>query len=82
MVRTQIYLTESEQQALRRLARQTGRTQSELIREAVDRFITHREEGDRSTLLRSAFGVWRYREDLPDFDRLRTEFDRFVADAE
>lgn len=41
-----------------------------MIREAVDRFIAHREEGDRNTLLRSAFGVWRDREDLADLDRL------------
>jgi predicted nucleic acid-binding protein len=27
-----------------------------LIREAVDRFIAHREEGDRNTLLRGRFG--------------------------
>ena len=39
MVRTQIYLTEHEQSALRQLSRQFKQSQSELIRQAIDRFI-------------------------------------------
>lgn len=76
MVRTQIYLTESEQQALRALSRRTGRTQSELIREAVDRLIAQSDRTDRLALLRQARGMWQGREDLPDFAALRRELDR------
>jgi len=76
MVRTQIYLTEQEQCALRELAQRTGRTQSELIREAVDRYIESTEEVDRRALLRQARGMWRSRTDLPDAAELRREFDR------
>ena len=81
MVRTQIYLTEIEQQALRVLSRRTGRSQSELIREAVDQLIAKSEKPDRRALLQQARGIWQAREDLPDFAALRRELDRSGADA-
>jgi predicted transcriptional regulator len=77
MVRTQIYLTGKERAALRDLARQTGKTQSELIRRAVADFICRfkpLEPGDRQALLQQAWGMWRERDDLPDFRALRGEF--------
>ena len=82
MVRTQIYLTEAEQQALRALSRRTGRTQSELIREAVDRLIAQSERTDRLGALRQARGMWQGREDLPDCAALRRELDRSASGPE
>ncbi len=75
MVRTQIYLTEAERERLATLSDETGKSQSELIREAIDRFLSSRSHADRVALLRRARGMWKDREDLPD-SALRGELDR------
>ncbi len=77
MVRTQIYLTEAEQEALRSLARDTGRSQSELIREAIDEMLERQKPVDRRAMMQQARAMWSDRDDLPDLRELRDEFDRF-----
>jgi hypothetical protein len=76
MVRTQIYLTEKERAGLESVSRLTGRKQSELIREAVDRFLDLAEGSQREAVLREAAGLWGDREDLPDFVAVRRSWDR------
>ena len=76
MVRTQIYLTSEERDGLEAMARATGRKQSELIREAVDRWLESAAESGRSAGLQAAAGLWRDRDDLPDFDAVRRSWDR------
>ena len=67
MVRTQIYLEEEQVEALRRLAAQTGRRQSALIRDAVDQLIAQAPvKEDRLTRLRRAFGAWADRNDIDE----------------
>ena len=76
MIRTQIYLTESERAALGVLAATTGKAQSELIRKAVDNLIEQSSEARREAVFNKAAGLWKDRNDLPDFKDLRRQWDR------
>ena len=76
MVRTQIYLTEEQRDELAAIAKTSGRKQSELIREAVDQLIDQAGHGRREAVLREVAGMWKDREDLPDFETLRSGWDR------
>ena len=76
MVSTQVFLTEEEQRALQALARRTGRTESELIRDAVDALLSQSRHADRRSLLHQARGLWENRDDIPDFSAMRREMDR------
>jgi hypothetical protein len=71
VVRTQIYLTEAEQRALRSLASKRKKAQSELIRQAVDEFISRSQRGHRQALRERVFGIWKNRADVPDVRAMR-----------
>ena len=77
MAETEIILTEHERNALQEISQRTGKTENELIRNAVDQFIAKSKNEDRLALMRKARGIWRDREDLPAFDELRREWNRF-----
>jgi hypothetical protein len=74
--RTQIYLSQAERQGLQALALRSGRSQSALIREAIDAFLEQHQPQGRLARLRQARGLWAQRNDLPDWSALRTELDR------
>ena len=76
MVRTQIYLTKDEKEGLGILAKSTGKKQAELIREAVDQLIESASSSHRNTVLNQAVGLWKDREDLPDYTTERSSWDR------
>lgn len=79
MHRTQIYLTDEERKALRVIARRLRKTQSQIIRTAVDRFIDRHIGAKRLESLRQARGIWKDRRDLPDFTKIRRELDRLTT---
>ena len=76
MIRTQIYLTDQQRAELSAISKILGKKQSELIREAVDRYIDQAGNKRRKIVLQDAAGIWKDRTDLPDFTEIRTEWDR------
>jgi predicted DNA-binding protein len=59
MERTQIYLTRRESTALAQLAKQTGRTRSQLIREAITAQYLAGSDPDAATAaLEATAGLW------------------------
>jgi hypothetical protein len=76
MIRTQIYLTDKQRAELAVIAKNTGKKQSVVIREAIDRLIEQTGQTQKKTALRKAAGIWRNRDDLPDFRAIRSEWDR------
>ena len=80
MATAQITLTETESDALQAISQRTGRTQDQLLREAVVSLITQfKPQADRHALLRQARGIWQDRTDLPVLRDLRGELDRFSS---
>jgi hypothetical protein len=78
MFRSQIYLTKTERTQLHELSLQTGRSQSELIRQAIDLFIeiNLKQAQNKLAAVKAIKGIWSDRDDLPDFEKIRNEFDR------
>ena len=76
MIRTQIYLTDKQRVELAVIAKNLGKKQSEIIREAIDRLIDQKGQKQKDTALREAAGIWKNRKDLPDFRGIRSEWDR------
>ena len=76
MVRTQIYLTEKQRNELIAMSRRQGKRQSELIREAVDRFLASSSSRRRQDAVCAAAGIWKNRDDILDFGAVRAEWDR------
>jgi hypothetical protein len=72
MIRTQIYLSDVEKTGLSRIAAQTGMSQSDLIRHAIDAFIEGSQDQDRTRVIQDVAGVWAARKNLPDLRDLRT----------
>ena len=76
MIRTQVHLTERESEELAALSEATGETESELIRRAIDSLIEQSTAKRRDAVLQRAAGIWKDRDDLPDFNAVRSDWNR------
>jgi len=79
MVRTQIYLTQQERAGLASLAKTSGMKLSELVRSAINSLLEHSSQSNRDAVLQATAGLWKDRDDLPDFTVTRTGWDRSKA---
>ncbi len=74
MAGIEINLTEREHSALREISIKTGKSEDQLIHEALNSLIS-RGTSQRASMKR-ARGIWKDRTDLPDFAKIRREWDR------
>jgi hypothetical protein len=72
----QVTLTEQQMQTLHSLALNMGKSETDLIAEAIDRHIA------QQAALQQAKGVWQDRTDLPDSRALREEGNRYSVSTE
>lgn len=72
--RTQIYLTKRETAALARAAKATGRTRSQLIREAIEASYLAARSTDALEVLEETAGLWSDRDESGEayVERLRS----------
>ena len=77
MKRTQIYISEKMQEELDRLSKNSEKSKSEIIREAVTEYIIRHSVSEREKKLKAGDGMWIGKKNLPDVSKRRKEFDRF-----
>jgi hypothetical protein len=77
MIQTQVILPENLDSLLVTLAREKGKKKEDIIVEAVEAYVHKPLDPDEIlSRRRAAFGMWKDRTDLPDFDALRRSMDR------
>ena len=78
----QVNLTETNSERADAVARRVGKSTDDLVNEAVERYLTELDESspvvDWKAALMQAAGMWKDRDDLPDFDEIRRSMDRDV----
>jgi predicted transcriptional regulator len=69
LVRKQLMLTSEQNARLKRVAAATSRSEGELVREAVDDWLSRQEADDQNwkDAWRQAAGIWADRDDLDEF---------------
>ncbi len=71
MIRTQIYLTEDEKKGLELASAKQGKSQSDLIRQAIDDLLAKITTSDKTSSIDSIAGIWKDNDDIPDIRNLR-----------
>ncbi|PSB31872.1 CopG family transcriptional regulator [Stenomitos frigidus] len=75
MQTSEIELSDQQVSAIRTIAQQTGKTEHEILSQAIAQFISQFAISNRQTLLQKARGMWHDRA-LSDLTAYRNEFDR------
>jgi hypothetical protein len=81
MIRTQVYLSEEQKISLSSLAVCKGENISQLIREAIESYITQQQKikssrkQTREQIFHKAFGMWK--DNTTNFTAIRQSADRF-----
>ncbi len=78
----QISLNEKNSERTDALSRRIGKSTEDLVNEAVDRYLEEIDAEspgvDWKAALMQAAGMWKDRDDLPDFEAMRRSMDRDV----
>jgi len=76
MVEIAIKISDQTHEDLDHIARLTGKSEDQLVIEAVDQYLSKLHNGDRISAMRRAKGIWKDRDDLPRLEDLRREANR------
>jgi predicted transcriptional regulator len=75
-----IQVTDENRERLEELSRRTGRSFDEVVNEALEHLASEMEvkppHDDWKANIMQAAGIWKDRDDLPDFDDIRRSMDR------
>lgn len=75
MTLAQVVLSDRDKEALSELATETGKSEEQIVSEAVARYLSDAQRTRWRERLRAVKGMWADRTDLPDFAALRREAD-------
>ena len=76
MTENLIFLTDAECQLLHSMSQLTGKSERDLLQEALELLKVQVDLEKRRALLQEARGMWRDRDDLSDLSELRSEMNR------
>src|SRR5258708_7045927 len=88
MITATVPITEEQNRVLERISKNTGKSETELLSEAIEQYVRQAPPPGESSsgarmdrekqlaALRGVCGMWKDRYDLPDFEQMRKDWDR------